>query len=102
MTWLSPYVQPRKTKSNFPDDQRQKENDRFDDESGLESDSIYTDYEDGQTEVDADVENEALSPPVVVKRKRDKRNLRKKIRKLKLGTQLKNINSLTLWNRRSR
>ena len=60
-------VKPRKTKSNFPDDQRQKENDRFDDESGLESDSIYTDDEDGQTEVDADVENEALNPPVVVK-----------------------------------
>ena len=29
LTWLSPYVQPRKTKSNFPDDQRQKENDRL-------------------------------------------------------------------------
>ena len=69
---------------------------------GLKSDSIYTDDEDGQTEVDADVENEALSPPAFVKSEKGQKASAKKTNKPKLGTQLKNINSLTLWNRRSR
>ena len=84
LTWLSPYVQPRKTNSNFPDDRRQKENDRIDDESGLESDSIYTDDEYGQTEVDADVENEALSPAVVVKPDKGQKASAKKNKKAEI------------------
>ena len=71
LTWLSPYVQPRKTNSNLPDDQT-KWDDRFDDESELgESESVYTD-EDGDGQI------EALTPPVAKPQKGQKTSVEKK------------------------